>query len=104
MDPLYYQPGEHAERLRTAQKSGHAVPLTELLTPVTEIIKRTSGMELGVKYIEVGDTDKQSGKILQYKTYQVNELPSRAKYIIHENNLLIPNHRNSINRHFQYLS
>ena len=96
MDPLYYQPGEAAERILNAKKSGGAVPFTELVTPINEVIKRNTNNEILVKYIEVGDTDKDSGKILSFASYKVKDLPSRAKYIIHENNLLIPNHRNSI--------
>jgi len=96
MDPLYYQLGEHAERLRAAKESGQAVPFTELVTPVSEVISRSRDNESLVRYIEVGDTDKKSGKILKHTAYRVSDLPSRAKYIIRENNLLIPNHRNSI--------
>ncbi|UEC42256.1 MAG: Site-specific DNA-methyltransferase (adenine-specific) [Methanothrix sp.] len=96
MDPQYYQPGEAAERIREAKESGRAVPFTELVTLVDEVVKRNAENENSVKYIQVGDTDKASGKILSFKEYKVKDLPSRAKYIIHENNLLIPNHRNSI--------
>jgi len=97
MDPLYYQPGgEHAERLRAARESGEALPFTDLVTQVTEIVRRSKDNESVVRYIEVGDTDKQSGKIMQHTEYKVCNLPSRAKYMIRENNLLIPNHRNSI--------
>jgi type I restriction enzyme M protein len=96
IDPLYYQPGEHAERLRTAKESGEAMPFTELVTPVTELVARSKDNKAVVRYIEVGDTDKQYGKIMQHTEYPVCDLPSRAKYVIRENNLLIPNHRNSI--------
>lgn len=97
IDPLYYKPGKHAERLRAIRESEHAVPLTDLITPVSEFISRSKKNKTNVRYIEVSDTDKKSGKILQYSTYMVCDLPQRAKYIIRENNILIPNHRNSIN-------
>jgi type I restriction enzyme M protein len=96
MDPLYYQRGEHAERLRKAKESEHAMPFTDLVVPVTEIISHQKDNYSIVKYIEVGDTDRLSGSIISHTEYQVSSLPSRAKYVIHENNLLIPNHRNSI--------
>ncbi len=96
IDPLYYQPGESADRIRAVKESGQAVPFTDLVNPVTEFIRRSKENESIVQYIEVGDTDKETGEILTYKEYKVKDLPSRAKYIIHENNILIPNHRNSI--------
>lgn len=97
MDPLYYQPGEHAERLRKVKESEHAVPFTELVVPVKETISRQKDNVSVVQYLEVGDTDKINGMIVSSQEYQMSSLPSRARYIIHENNLLIPNHRNSIN-------
>jgi len=96
MDPLYYQPGDHAERLGVAKESGRGVPFTELVAPVTETIVRSKDNTSLVRYIQVGDTDKQSGRVLTHTVHRVCDLPSRAKYVIRENNLLIPNHRNSI--------
>lgn len=96
MDPQYYQPGEDAERLRATKKSGSTVPLTELLIPVEEVIARSKLNSTPVRYIEVGDTDKATGEIKTSTTFEVKKLPQRAKYIIRENNLLLPNHRNSI--------
>ena len=71
-------------------------PLTSLLLPTTEILKRKKGNNLKVRYVEVGDTDKVTGRIFNVTELEVQQLPSRAKYIAHENMLLIPNHRNSI--------
>ena len=93
MDPLYYQPGEHQ---RVSARDGKGVPLTELLVPSTEIIQRRRGNHARVRYVEVGDTDKYTGAIVSPHEYEVRNLPSRAKYIVRPNMLLIPNHRNSI--------
>nr|VFJ43587.1 MAG: type I restriction enzyme M protein [Candidatus Kentron sp. FM]VFJ44396.1 MAG: type I restriction enzyme M protein [Candidatus Kentron sp. FM]VFK06270.1 MAG: type I restriction enzyme M protein [Candidatus Kentron sp. FM] len=96
IDPLYYQPGEAAQRLRVAKDSGQAVSLTELTEAISETISRSNKNKSVVRYIEVNDTDKQTGEILRFREYEVRKLPSRAKFIIRENNILIPNHRNSI--------
>lgn len=96
IDPQYYQPGEHADRLRAAQKSGTTVPLTTLLVPSTEFVKKSKRNQTHVRYFEVGDTDPANGEIVKATDYEIAKLPSRAKYVVHENNLLIPNHRNSI--------
>ncbi|MBI2859060.1 MAG: N-6 DNA methylase [Chloroflexi bacterium] len=93
IDPLYYQPGDHQ---RVSSFGRRNEPLTNLLIPTTEIIKRKKGNNLKVRYLEVGDTDKETGHITRVTEYEVQSLPSRAKYVAHENMLLIPNHRNSI--------
>ena len=93
MDPLYYQPGEHD---RVSNLTGPSAPLTDLLVPATEVVKRRRDNTEMVKYIEVGDTDTNTGAIIAPKEYEICKLPSRAKYIVRENMLLIPNHRNSI--------
>jgi len=93
IDPLYYQPGEHHKATTVA---GRAKLLTDLLVECTETIKRKRHNKAKVQYLEVGDTDKQTGRILRTTEYEIGKLPSRAHYIVRENMLLIPNHRNSI--------
>ena len=93
IDPLYYQPGDHQ---RVSSVSGHSQPLTKLLVPSTEFVRRQRGNRTKVRYVEVGDTDKTTGVVLTTTEYEVQKLPARAKYVARENMLLIPNHRNSI--------
>lgn len=93
MDPLYYQPGAHEAAM---QISGKSAPLTELLVPCTDIIHRRKDNATKVNYVEVGDTDPETGKIVGWTEYEIGKLPSRAKFIARENMLLIPNHRNSV--------
>ena len=93
MDPLYYQPGDHD---RVSNLSGPSAPLTDLLIPATEFVKRNRNNSERVHYIEVGDTNKDSGVIVSPQEFEICHLPARAKYIVRENMLLIPNHRNSI--------
>ncbi len=71
-------------------------PLTELLVQTVEMVSKSKKNHTKVRYIEVGDTDKASGEVVSTTEYEVARLPSRAKFIVRENNLLIPNHRNSI--------
>ena len=93
MDPLYYQPGGHT---RVSSVGGSSVPLTQLLTPTTEIVHRSRNNHSKVKYVEVGDTNVDTGEIESFQEYEICNLPARAKYIARPNMLLLPNHRNSI--------
>ena len=92
MDPLYYQPGDHQ---RVSNIEG-AAPLTDLVVQSKEVIVRRKANDNVVRYVEVGDTDPDSGTIVSWEECPVCDLPSRAKYIVRENMLLLPNHRNSI--------
>ena len=94
IDPLYYQPGAHQ---RVSRLSGSNIrPLTDLLIPSTEVMRRRKGNTQKVPYVEVSDTDKETGRILTSTEYEVQNLPHRARWVVRENMLLIPNHRNSI--------
>ena len=94
IDPLYYQPGMHQ---RVSQPThGRSAKLTDLVIPTTETIRRRRGNRRIVNYVEVGDADKDTGRICAFTKHEVQHLPSRAKWIARENLLLIPNHRNSI--------
>lgn len=93
IDPLYYQPGEHQ---KAGYIKGRSSPLTALLVPIADFIRRRKDNTSKVRYVEVGDTDPDTGQILKWREYEIRNLPLRAKYIVRENMLLIPNHRNSI--------
>lgn len=93
MDPLYYQPGEHD---RVSRLTGPSAPLTDILVLTTEAIRRSRDNNEQIRYLEVGGTDKDTGAIVTTQEFEIRNLPSRAKYIVRENMLLIPNHRNSI--------
>ena len=94
IDPLYYQPGVYRRVSNPTQ--GRSKPLTDLLILSTETMRRKRGNSQKVRYVEVGDTDKKTGRILATKEYEVQKLPQRARWVARENMLLIPNHRNSI--------
>ena len=94
IDPLYYQPG--AYRRVSNPTHGRSEPLTNLLIRSTEIMGRKRGNSQKVRYVEVGDTDKETGRIINAIECEVQNLPQRARWVARENMLLIPNHRNSI--------
>lgn len=94
IDPLYYQPGAY-QRVSNPTK-GRSEPLTNLLIPSTEVVRRKRGNTQKVRYIEVGDTDKETGRIMTSTELEIQNLPQRARWVARENMLLIPNHRNSI--------
>ena len=94
IDPLYYQPGDH--QIVSNLSEEQSTPLTELLILTTEKVQRKRGNTQTVNYVEVGDADKVTGRIMGSTEFEVQNLPQRAKWVARENMLLIPNHRNSI--------
>ena len=94
IDPLFYKPGAHQQVSRPS--GGNSKPLTDLLVPSTEVMRRRKGNTQKVRYVEVRDADKETGRILTSTEYEVQNLPHRARWVVRENMLLIPNHRNSI--------
>ncbi len=94
IDPLYYQPGAYRRVSNPTQ--GRSEPLTNLLIPSTETMRRKHGNTQKVRYVEVGDTDTKTGRIINTSELEVQNLPHRARWVVRENMLLIPNHRNSI--------
>ena len=93
IDPLYYRPGAYR---RVSNPGGRSEPLTKLLIPSTEGMRRKRGNTQKVRYVEVGDTDRETGLITTWTELEVQNLPQRARWVARENMLLIPNHRNSI--------
>ena len=75
---------------------GNSKPLTDLLVLSTEVMRRKKGNTQKVRYVEVSDTSKETGRILTSTEFEVQNLPQRARWVVRENMLLIPNHRNSI--------
>ena len=94
IDPLYYQPGAYRRVSNPTQDRSES--LTKLLILSTEIMRRKRGNTQKVRYVEVGDTDRETGRIISATEYEVQNLPQRARWVVRENMLLIPNHRNSI--------
>ncbi len=95
-DPEYHRPGAHADQKREAMATGRVVPLTKLVDPVTDTVRRKKGDTTVVRYFEVSDTDAKTGVITGHEQYEMQKLPLRAGFYVRTNDILIPNHRNSI--------
>jgi len=91
-DPLFYRPGSNEGFF--GNTSG--MRLGDLAEPGATLISKSKENTAKYKYLEVGGADPETGNIMELKEYQAHELPSRAKYIVREGMVLMPNHRNSI--------
>lgn len=91
-DPLFYRPGSHETFFQKA--SDHTIK--DLVEPGGTIVSKSKKNKAKYKYLEVGGADPLTGEILKLDEYAACDLPSRAKWIVRENMVLFPNHRNSI--------
>jgi type I restriction enzyme M protein len=91
-DPLYYSSSKHAGffKRKTENKLG------DLAEPGGTQVLKTKKNKARYKYLEVGGADPSTGRIIELKEYAAHDLPSRAKWIVREGMVLLPNHRNSI--------
>ncbi|XUW99989.1 MAG: N-6 DNA methylase [Dehalogenimonas sp.] len=92
LDPLFYRPGCNDAFFR--KTSG--LKLGDLVEPGGTLVSKSPKNLTKYKYLEVGGADPETGNIAELKEYQACELPGRAKYIVREGMVLLPNHRNSI--------
>lgn len=91
-DPLFYKPEETTSFFRTGSKT----KLGDLAEPFVQLVSRSKKNSTIYKYLEVSGADPMTGEIVELKEYKAYELPSRAKYVVREGMVLLPNHRNSI--------
>ncbi len=91
-DPLFYRPGAHEEFFQSVGEH----KLKDLVEPAGTIVSKSKKNKSRYKYLEVGGADPVTGEILELREFKASELPSRAKWIVRENMVLFPNHRNSI--------
>ena len=70
--------------------------LGAIAEPGGTIVSKSKSNKGKYRYLEVGGADPVSGKIIELREYYARELPSRAKWIVREGMVLMPNHRNSI--------
>jgi len=90
IDALYYRPGKKFFRKKASHK------LSDIAEPGGISVSRSKKNRTKYKYLEVSGADPVTGKVFELKDYRACELPSRAKYIVREGMVLLPNHRNSI--------
>jgi type I restriction enzyme M protein len=91
-DPLFYRPGENAKFFKKMTRH----TLGDIAEPSGVLVSKSSKNKSRYQYLEVGGTDPATGKIIELKEYSAQNLPSRAKWIVREGMVLLPNHRNSI--------
>jgi type I restriction enzyme M protein len=91
-DPLFFN-----QTAATRLFSKHTgVVLGDLCEPGGVIVSRSKKNQSSYKYLEVSGADPGTGKVEHLVQYRATELPSRAKWIVREGMVLLPNHRNSI--------
>lgn len=91
-DPLFYKPGKN--HAFSKLKGGRT--LGDICEPSGTLVQKSKKNKAKYRYLEVGGADPTSGKITELNEYLAHELPSRAKWVVREGMVLLPNHRNSI--------
>ena len=94
-DPLFFRDTAITRLFKI--KSG--VVLGDLCEPGGVQVSRSKSNKAKYQYLEVSGTDPATGKIVDLVEYKAFELPSRAKWIVRPDMVLLPNHRNSIAAH-----
>lgn len=96
IDPWYYHPNyiELEKKLKTSKFP--LKPLSELIKPSKNYVDKKNNVEDMVTYIETNDVDLMNGIIYPNTQVPKNKLPNRAKYILKENDILIPNARDCV--------
>ena len=92
IDALFYRPGKHEAFFSRKAK----LVLSDIVEPHEAIVSKSESNLATYSYLEVGGADPKTGKILELQEFAATDLPSRAKYIVREGMVLLPNHRNSI--------
>jgi len=96
IDPWYYHPqyDEIAEEMATSPYA---------LTPISKLVSKSDSKfnpkeypEEIFRYIETNDVDLERNEIISYKEETRTKPPSRAKFILKEGDILIPNARDCI--------
>lgn len=91
-DPLFYRPTAHSTFFTKPPKA----TLGDLAEPSGTIVSKSKKNKSLYRYLEVSGADPATGKIVDLKEFAATDLPSRAKWIVREGMILLPNHRNSI--------
>jgi restriction endonuclease S subunit len=93
----YYHPKYRVllQDLERQEKSGE-IEIKRLGT-IAQRIERNCSLNEGEKYryVELGDIDNRTGKISSYDEISSDDAPSRARWIIKENDILVPTLRGS---------
>lgn len=91
-DPLFFNQTESTKLF--SKKTG--TTLGDLCEPKGVIVSKNKKNSTIYRYLEVSGANATTGLIEKMNNYQAHDLPSRAKWIVREGMILLPNHRNSI--------
>ncbi len=94
-DPLFFN---QTAITRLFEKKTGTV-LGDLCEPSGVIVSKSKTNKCVYRYLEVSGADAATGKIKDVVECKAEELPSRAKWIVRPDMVLLPNHRNSIAAH-----
>lgn len=97
LEPSYYRsPSKPAAPLEGRKNLVSLVPTLAELSSETISRARLKRAATPLRYFEIGDTDKETGAIRSIRVIDPKDIPSRARWIVRANQILLPNHRNSL--------
>ena len=96
IDPWYYHP-RYKELEKSLKESGFPLkPLSDLIIKSDDYVDLKTNPDEIVTYIETNDVDLINDIISPNVQLPIKKLPNRAKYVLKENDILIPNARDCV--------
>lgn len=96
IDPWYYHP-RYIELEKSLEQSVFPLrPLTDLIALSEDYVDKKDNLDEIVTYVETNDVNLISGEIHSNTQIPKKKLPNRAKYVLKENDILLPNARDCI--------
>ena len=96
IDPWYYHPNYKRIEQSLMKSIFPLKPLSELIEFSEDFVDKKGNPEDILTYIETNDVDLIKGRINPDTQLPRGKLPNRAKYILKENDILIPNARDCV--------
>lgn len=96
IDPWYYHPKYKMIEKNLKKTAYQLMPLSDLFTFSKHYVDKKANTEEIVTYIETNDVNLITGEIFPNIQITKKDLPNRAKYILRENDILIPNARDCV--------
>lgn len=96
IDPWYYHPNYIRLERKMRTSKFPLKSLTELIYLSTDYVNKKDDNDKIVVYVETNDVDLLTGTVYDNTKLPQSRLPNRAKYILKENDILIPNARDCV--------
>ena len=96
IDPWYYHPRYKEIKKNLEQSAFPLRSLTDLITLSEDYVNKKDNLDETVTYVETNDVDLISGEIYPNTQISKRKLPNRAKYILKDGDILLPNARDCI--------